>query len=329
MTVSVGIYTRSYDIVKDRLDGLALDIRAVTFDTEWMYRIDGHPMAPDDVELDYLWISSELSQEGHLNAALDMALRTRSIKVLQTLNAGLDHPAYKQISNKGTRICNSSAQAIAISEYVLAQVFAVFHPIDEQRRLQAAGEWKKTPFREIAGTNWLILGFGPIGRATAERAKALGAQITVVRRTPQTDASVDRAGTMSDLPQFLPEADVIVLACPLNEATRGLAGVDFFSAIKPGALLVNIARGGLIDDAAMIAALDNERLAGAVLDVFHQEPLPLDDPLWQHPKVRLTAHTSFAGDGVMARWHALFLDNLPRFVTGDTLINEVAPSDLN
>jgi len=114
----------------------------------------------------------------------------------------------------------------------------------------------------------------------------------------------------------------------LNDATRRLANDAFFDAIKPGALLVNIARGGLIDDAALLKALDAGRLAAAVLDVFHTEPLPAEDPLWAHPKIRLTSHTSFSGSGVRGRWDQLFLDNLPRFVRGEVLLNEVDPRDL-
>ena len=119
-------------------------------------------------------------------------------------------------------------------------------PAELQDALQAQAKWQRTPFREIAGTRWLILGYGPIGRAIAERAKAFGAHVTVVRRTPQAGPGVDRAGTLADLPRFLPETDVVVLACPLNEATRGVAGSAFFDALKPGATLANIARGGYV-----------------------------------------------------------------------------------
>ena len=133
---------------------------------------------------------------------------------------------------------------------------------------------------------------------------------------------------MADLKAFLPAADVIVLACSLNAETRGMADAAFFGAVKEGAILVNIARGALIDDAAMIAALDKGRLATAILDVFHEEPLPPANPLWSHPKVRVTSHTSFAGSGVRGRWDRLFLDNISRFVKGEKLVSEVDPRDL-
>ncbi|MEO8717094.1 MAG: D-2-hydroxyacid dehydrogenase [Burkholderiales bacterium] len=328
MAISVAMYANSYSGIKDRLDALGLDVKVIPFGLDGKFEIGGTRVDPVDVDLDYLWLSPELSLEGVLQTAFDVALKCRSIEVLQTFNAGLDAPAYKQISTKGIRICNSSAQAIAISEYVMAQVIALFQPLAEQRALQAGKKWQRTPFREISGTSWLIIGFGPIGRAVAHRAKAFAANITVVRRSPEAGPTVDRAGTTADLPGFLPTADVIVLACPLNDSTRHIAGKTFFDAIKPGAVLVNIARGGLIDNATMIKALDDGRLAAAVLDVFHTEPLPVDDPLWAHPKIRLTSHTSFSGSGVRRRWEQLFLDNLPRFVKGERLLNEVDPKDL-
>ncbi|HEX5091284.1 MAG TPA: D-2-hydroxyacid dehydrogenase [Burkholderiales bacterium] len=328
MAVSVALYANSYDRVRERLEALGLDLEIYPFRLDGLFHAGAKTIDPADVDLDYVWLSPELSLEGGLKKAFELVLKCRSIKLLQTFNAGLDAPAYRQIAARGIRICNSSAQSVAISEYVLGQVLGVFQPLAEQRALQAGKTWERTPFREIAGTSWLILGFGPIGQAIAQRAKAFGAHVSVVRRSPAPGPTVDRAGTLKDLPAFLPDTDVVVLACPLNESTRGLAGQAFFDALKPGAVLVNIARGGLIDDAAMIQALDDGRLAVAVLDVFRTEPLPSDDPFWAHPKIRLTSHTSFAGSGVRARWEQLFLDNLPRFVRGEALLHEVDPRDI-
>ncbi|MEO0359704.1 MAG: NAD(P)-dependent oxidoreductase, partial [Pseudomonadota bacterium] len=306
MTIRVGMYEGSHAHIRDRLDDLKLDLDldVVVFDREGRFDVDGALTAPEDVSLDYLWLSTHLVADDAQKAAFDVALRLKSLAVLQTFNAGLDNPIYRRIAERGVRLCNSSAQGVAIAEYVFAQILSVFHPIEEQRTMQAAREWRVTPFREISQTRWVIAGFGPIGRATAARAKAFGAHVTALRRSTERDPSVDRMGVLDDLPEVLPEADVILLACPLTEATRDLAGPAFFEATKPGAILVNIARGGVVDDAALIAALDAERLGAAVLDVFRTEPLPADDPLWSHPKVRVTPHTSFAGDGSRGRWDA-------------------------
>jgi phosphoglycerate dehydrogenase-like enzyme len=328
MPKTVAIYRRALDQIAPQLEGLGLDIEILTFDKGGRLFRDNTEVAPEETAVDFVWLASLISRDQAQKPVFDMVLRMKSIGVLQTFNAGLDHPVYKKIANKGTRICNSSAQAVAISEYVFAQILSLFQPLEQQRAQQADRIWQVTPFREIWRTNWLIVGYGPIGQQIAQKVKAFGASTAVVRRSPERSDMVDKAGTLVDLPALLPEADIIVLACPLNDETRGVASRDFFAQIKEGAILVNIARGALIDDAAMIAALDAGRLAHAVLDVFHKEPLPGNDPLWSHPKVRVTAHTSFAGSGGQLRWQQLFLDNLPRFVSGNALMNEVDPRDI-
>lgn len=328
MPVTLAMYDRSLAHIGPRLAALKLSLDIVTFGRDWMFDIAGAKVRPEEVAADYVWLSTVITQDKVQEQAFDLVARMRRVGVLQTYNAGLDHPFYKRMAEKGTRISNSSAQAVAISEFVIGQVMASFQPIVEQRALQARREWKITPYREVAGTTWLVVGFGPIGRETARKAKALGARTLVVRRRPEAAPEADRVGTQADLPAMLAEADVVVLACPLNAGTRGMVDARFLAATKPGATLVNIARGGLVDDAALIAALDRGHLATAILDVFHEEPLPSASPLWTHPKVRVTSHTSFAGSGVRGRWDALFLDNIQRFVRGEPLANMFDPADL-
>jgi len=328
MTTTIAMYEKSLAHIGGRLDALGLDVEVITFGPDGMFDLAGGKTDPGEVSADYVWLSAHINADDAQKTAFDTVLAMKSAGVLQTFNAGLDHPFYKQASDKGIRICNSSAQGVAIAEYVMAQVLSVTHPVDLQRRQQAEKTWKITRFRELSRTHWLILGFGPIGQEVAKRVKAFGAKTTVVRRSPKTSETVDRAGTSADLQTFLPDADIILLACALNDTTRGMVDEAFFRAVKPGAILVNIARGGLIDDAAMIAALDDGRLETAVLDVFHTEPLPTDDALWSHPKVRLTPHTSFGGDGVQDRWDELFLDNIQRFAKGEPLGQEVDPKDI-
>lgn len=328
MPVTVAMYDKAFEEIDEQLNALGLDITVHTFGRDGKFIVNGDAMAPEDLDVDYFWLSNHIYDGDFRDGAFDTVLACKSVGVLQTFNAGLDDPLYKAMSERGTRIVNSSAQAVAISEFVMAHILSLVHPIDLQREQQAAKHWATTPFRELSRMNWLIVGYGPIGQELSARVKSFGSSITVVRRSPQTSDLVDEAGTMADLPRFLPNADVIVLACPLNNETRGFAGEQFFSAIKQGALLVNIARGPLIDDTAMLTALDSGRLANAVLDVFHTEPLPKEDPLWSHPKVRLTPHTSFAGNGARGRWIQLFLDNITRFVSGEALASEVNPRDI-
>ena len=328
MTFIVGMYEPSYAYMRSRLDALGLDLKVCTFGKDAMFNVDGVKRAPEEMALDYLWLSTHLNAEGFRDKGFDIVSRCKSIGVMQTFNAGLDHPFYKMMSDKGVQICNSSAQGIAIAEYVMGQVLSVLQPIETQRAAQAAKQWKMTPFREVSHTRWLIVGFGPIGEALAKRVRAFDAKIDVVRRTSSLSPYADRVGTMSDLKTFAADADIVVLACSLTNETRGMIGQDFFAVLKPGAILVNIARGGLIDDAALFAALDRDVVATFISDVFHVEPLPSDSPFWSHPKVRVTGHTSFAGSGGRGRWDALFLDNIQRFARGDALLQVVNPRDI-
>lgn len=328
MPATVAMYDASFKHIGERLDALGLDIEVVTFDKHGKFRIDGVATDPAEVAVDYMWLSAHLNADKAAPIAFETALACKSVGVLQTFNAGLDNPVYARIAARGVRLLNSSAQGVAIAEYVMGQALAVLQPIEAQRRLQAEKTWRVTRFREISRTNWLIFGYGPIGEAVARRAAAFEAGVAVVRRSSKPAAHADRTGVMADAKAFAADADVIVLACPLNDETRGTIDAAFFAAAKPGAILINVARGGLIDDAALIAALDDGRIGTAVLDVFHREPLPETDPLWTHPKVRTTPHTSFAGDGVQPRWDRLFLDNIQRFCAGEPLRQEVDPADL-
>ena len=173
----------------------------------------------------------------------------------------------------GIRLTKSDAQAPAIAEYVLAHALARLHPIAEQRAAQDARDWRRVEFREVADTRWLLVGFGAIGREVAARLRPFGAHVMAVRRHPAPDPLADAVIGPDAVASALPETDVIVLAAPLTAETEGMVDAGFLAAAKPGALLVNVARGGLVDEDALRAALDGE-LGHAVLDVFDEEPLP-------------------------------------------------------
>ena len=192
MSITVAMYNRSYDHIAARLEALALDINVLTFNKEGQILRDGIVISPNDTTIDYVWLTQHIKTDNVEDRIFDLVLSCKSVDVLQTFNAGLDHPFYKKLSDKGTRICNSSAQAVAISEYVMAQVLSLVHPIDKQRELKTNTQWEKTPFREISKTNWLIVGYGPIGQEIAKRVKPFGASISVIRRSPATIDLADR-----------------------------------------------------------------------------------------------------------------------------------------
>ncbi|WP_293905017.1 D-2-hydroxyacid dehydrogenase [Phenylobacterium sp.] len=215
-----------------------------------------------------------------------------------------------------------------MADYVMWGVLDVLQRGPERRAAQAAGEWSRTTFREIAGTRWTLVGFGAIGRGVAVRAKAFGAHITGVRRNPADDPVADRIAALADLPGLLPDTDVLVLCAPLTPETRHIANAAAFGRMKPGSILVNVGRGPLVDEPALLAALDKGAPAHAVLDVFETEPLAADSPFWTHPAVTLTPHSSGMSAGNTPRNDVIFVENLRRFLAGEPLENEATAAEV-
>jgi phosphoglycerate dehydrogenase-like enzyme len=311
--------------IAGRLAALAPRLDVLTLDEDGVVRRAGAPVPDSEVEdAEIFWVSREQFRSPMLPLYLARLMAAPGARWAQVFSAGIDHPAFKAILAKGVRLTKSSAQAAPIAEYVLAHALSLLHPIAAQAEAQRARAWRTTPFREVASTHWLIIGAGAIGSEIAQRAAAFNARLSVVRRTP----GVAGEARLADLPRLLPEADVVVLACALNDETRGLADAAFFAALQPGVILINIARGALVDEAALRAGLDRGQPGFAVLDVFATEPLPADVWFWDHPNVRVSAHTSNAGDGAGGRGDDLFLANLARFLDGAPLLNEASRTEV-
>ena len=245
------------------------------------------------------------------------ALKASELKWFQSSAAGLEHPMLRSFGEKAEIYTSGHAQSEAIAEWVLWAGFDFFGSGAERRAAQSRAEWQRVKFREIASTRWVIVGFGEIGKATARRLRALGAHVTGVRRTPGPDKDADALVHPSELLSVLPEADAVLLSCPITESTRGIANADFFAAMKDNALLLNVGRGGLVDEPALLAGLAAGKPAHAALDVVSEEPLPADNPIWSHPGITLTAHTSAWTDGASQRTDDVFLNNLAAFLKGD------------
>ena len=319
----------AYERVRGRLATLAPDAEVVTIAVGETYALAGQPIDVDAVAPEIVWLTLDSFASGLTRPLLiGMGRGTLKPKWAQLFNAGLDNPAFKAVMAQGVRLTRSSSQAISIAEYVLAHALSLQFPIEAQAAFQEAHAWKPTPYREIGRSRWVLIGYGNIGREIARRIKPFGVDLTVVRRHPGDEEFADRSITQQDLASALPDADVVVLACALNDDTRGLCNADFFAAMKPGSILINIGRGGLVDEDALKAGLDRDQPGRAVLDVFATEPLPTDSWFWDHPKVRVSAHTSNSGDGNVGRGDELFLDNLSRYLAGHPLLNEADRSEV-
>lgn len=249
------------------------------------------------------------------------------VRWLHTASAGVDHVLTPAVKAKPNLVVTDSgpAFAIAISEFVLAWMLLVARRLPELISSQKEHRWESLVQQELHGQTVGIVGLGPIGLGIAARAKAFGMRTLGLRRRELPAAEVDEVLTGADgLARLLRESDYVVVAAALTGETRALLGADQIALMKPSAWLINIARGGLVDEPALIEALQSHKIAGACLDVFASEPLPPDSPLWDLPNVHIAPHNSPGWTaGLRERQKALFLSNLGRFSRGEPLENVV------
>jgi phosphoglycerate dehydrogenase-like enzyme len=230
--------------------------------------------------------------------------KAANLKWLHVFNAGVDHPVFASILERGVRLTTSSGTASTpIAQTAIAGMLYVN--------------------RAVAGQTLLVFGFGKIGAEIARLARLLGMRVIGMRRHAAPHQHADEMHTPDQLHAVLARSDWLALACPLTAETRGMIDAAALAAMPQGARVINISRGEVIDEPALIAALANNHLGGAYLDVFAQEPLPAESPLWDMPNVLVTAHDASTSDAYDPRINALFLDNLARWQRGEPLINEV------
>lgn len=318
----------SYERLRERITAIAPDLDVILYDEEGRITRNGNPVALESIQPEYFWIHSELFFSPRLQDYFDLMLASPSIRWLHTINTGLDKLPYLELVDRGVSITNNHAQAIAIAEFVFGQVLAYYQDVYDYRAKQQQQLWKHRGFREIHGSHWVVIGFGHIGQSIARRAQAFGASVTAVRRGAADEGCADAVAQTAQLSQILPTADVVVLACASNAATRNLVDASFLAAMKDKSVLVNIARGDLVVEADLRTALDAGKPEFAILDVFNEEPPAAQSWVWQHPRVALTPHTSNAGSGMRRRSEEIFLANLQRSVSGAALLNQVQRGDI-
>lgn len=246
-------------------------------------------------------------------------LQSDRLDWFQSPAAGVDNAVLKSIGKASKHYTTNHRQAEAMAEWALWAALDFLREGPAHRAQQDAAEWKRIWMREISASRWLIVGYGSIGEAVGKRVTALGGHVTGLRRSPGPADGAHEIFPVSLLLDELPKADVVLLSVPHTPATEGIAGTAFFSKMKPDALFMNLGRGALVDEDALVAALDEGRPAFATLDVTRTEPLPAESPLWHHPKIRITPHDSSHTMGTILRADDTFVDNLHRYVAGEPL----------
>ncbi|WP_127902962.1 D-2-hydroxyacid dehydrogenase [Solirhodobacter olei] len=238
--------------------------------------------------------------------------------------SGTDHlrpwdPARITVTNSAGVASEMMAECVMGAMLHFAQNRHVFAQAQRRR------EWLALGVEPVAGRTALIVGLGKTGAAVARRAKAAGLVVLGCRARPRPTPDVDEVHGEADLLTLLPRADFVAVCVPLNESTRGLFGPEAFAAMKPGAVLIDVSRGGVVSGAALVAALEGGRLKGAALDVFETEPLPPEDPLWSRENVLITPHCSAVYPGWEEGALRIFAENLRRYRRGEPLENIVDP----
>ncbi len=260
----------------------------------------------------------------------DLLSQARSLRWVQQWSAGVDwllrHPEIAELDFVLTNV--SGIHAIPVSEHILAFLLAFGRGFHHALRAQVRHEWfsyeQQAGIFELAGKTMVLVGVGAIGRRTAKLATALGMRVLGVRRDPTVGApGVEAMYGPDQLLDLLPEADFLVLVVPLTHETQGMIGERELRAMKPTAHVVNVGRGGLIQEDVLIQALREGWIAGAGLDVFAQEPLASDSPLWGMGNVILTPHIAGMTPHYNERAADLFALNLRRYLSGRPLLNQV------
>ncbi len=302
------------------------------------------PRRPEDIPAE-AWARCQVL---YTDRALPTQAQAPLLKWIQFHYAGIDFAADAPILHKaGVQATTlSGAAAPQVAEYCLTMMLALGHHLPDLFRLQSkadwpAERWERLSPRELRESTVALIGYGSIGRELARLLQPLGVKILAVKHNvmqpqdtgytppglgdPQGDLFT-RLYPIEALRSVLKQSDFIVLTLPLSPATRGLIQHDMLESVKPGAFLIDVGRGGIVEPTALLSALQEKRLSGAALDVFAEEPLPANSPFWKLPNVIISPHIAGFSLHYHARAAKMFAENLRRYLEGEPLLNIYDPT---
>ena len=287
----------------------------------------------DFPQLDVVHLSSYDGFEDHLQDAeivIAWSLRPEQFKAARKLRwihspaAAVHQLIFPELVNSDVILTNSSqVHGPVVAEHVIALLFALAKRLSDAVCLQQKHSWGQESMwrgrprpRELAGATVGLVGIGSIGRGVAKRASALGMRVVATREHPEKESpeNVDQIFPNSQIDALLCQSDYVILAAPLTSATRSLMNADRFEKMKADACLINVSRGPLVDQDALAQALREKKIGGAALDVFDQEPLPSDSPLWDLENLLITPHTAAMTEKLWERHYKLISENLRRYL---------------
>jgi len=287
-------------------------------------------------DIDFCFVSRDITAgstkhkiEASTQYVYDALLKSKTLQWVHIHSAGVDRQIFLDLMARGVTVTSSSgASASLVAQTALTGLLSLARRFPQLAAAQRAHVW--APFMKVGlppdleGQVATIVGWGPIGQRLGAWLTAIGLKTIVVRQSATSLIQDTRVVGFEDFNKILPETDWLVLACPLTKQTTNLVSKDALARMKHGAHIVNISRGTVIDELAMIEALQTGRLAGAYLDVFAQEPLDPNSPLWDMPNVIATPHTAGFSDAILQRMAQKFIENLGYWKRGVPMINVAA-----
>lgn len=257
----------------------------------------------------------------HLNELLPKAKR---LKWIHALSSGIEGMLTPELESADILLTNSRGiHGIPVAEHVLAMMLNFTRGITAMQENKKAKLWQPLHAEEIYDKSIAIIGLGSIGREIAKRAKSLGMKVLASKKTISTELFVDKLYTNDQLPQLLPLADFVVVTLPLTKETAGLFDETAFSQMKKTAYFINVARGAIVNENALIKALQSGVIRGAALDVFSEEPLGADSPLWELPNLFISPHIAAKSPYYIDRSLKLFIENFNKFLSKSQMINVI------
>jgi D-2-hydroxyacid dehydrogenase (NADP+) len=258
----------------------------------------------------------------------DIIPHATKLKFVQSISSGMDQYSKELLGAKGIRLASAAGvNARAVAEHALALILAVFRRLPEARDNQHKKVWRgmlgdlTQREDELGGKTLLIVGMGRIGSHLAKLAKAFDMKVIGIRRDPKAGTNgADEIHAMDDLVKLVPQADIVALTCALTPETTGLMSATAFAAMKPSSVFVNVARGKVADEAALIATMEGNKIWAAALDVTAEEPLPAASPLWTMPNVFITPHTAGETRAYEDNVIDILIENLDRLWRGETTL---------
>ena len=295
---------------------IAPDMEVIVYEGE-------EPIADDIIErVTIAFFSQDVWPERSRGFVLS-TMKASALQWYHTFSAGVDSPFFIDLMDRGVRLTNSSgATASPIAQTAILYMLALSRNARAWFEHQDKKEWQRHNLVELDGARLAVIGMGPIGDEIARLGVALNMQVEGIRRTP-TGNEPCATHSFDKLNDVLGRADWVAVALPLADETRNLFNADRFAAMKPGAHFINVGRGELVDESALIDALNSQHLAGAALDVFATEPLPAESPLWEMKNVIITPHSSGASPKAGLRSEDMFVENLAKFLAHQPLRNEI------